>query len=112
MIRVRDKEAERIRLSMNEDSEQAITDAKYGFITGALKETYTEENQNTEMFTRIVDSIVTHKIWGFPIFFVFLYLMFECTFVFGEYPKEWIEWLVEQIASLAETFMPAGPLKI
>lgn len=111
VIRVCDKEAERIRLSMNEDSEQAITDAKYGFITGALKETYTEKNQNTEMFTRIVDSIVTHKIWGFPIFFVFLYLMFECTFVFGEYPKGWIEWLVEQIASLAETFMPAGPLK-
>lgn len=111
VIRVRDKEAERIRLSMNEGSEQAITDAKYGFITGALKETYTEKNQNTEMFTRIVDSIVTHKIWGFPIFFVFLYLMFECTFVFGEYPKGWIEWLVEQIASLAETFMPAGPLK-
>lgn len=111
VIRVRDKEAERIRLSMNEDSEQAITDAKYGFITGALKETYTEKNQNTEMFTRIVDSIVTHKIWGFPIFFVFLYLMFECTFVFGEYPKGWIEWLVEQIVSLAETFMPAGPLK-
>lgn len=111
VIRVRDKEAERIRLSMNEDSEQAITDAKYGFITGALKETYTEKNQNTEMFTRIVDSIVAHKIWGFPIFFVFLYLMFECTFVFGEYPKGWIEWLVEQIASLAETFMPAGPLK-
>lgn len=111
VIRVRDKEAERIRLSMNEDSEQAITDAKYGFITGALKETYTEKNQNTEMFTRIVDSIVTHKIWGFPIFFVFLYLMFECTFVFGEYPKGWIEWLVEQIALLAETFMPAGPLK-
>lgn len=111
VIRVRDKEAERIRLSMNEDSEQAITDAKYGFITGALKETYTEKNQNTEMFTRIVDSIVTHKIWGFPIFFVFLYLMFECTFVFGEYPKGWIEWLIEQIASLAETFMPAGPLK-
>ena len=111
VIRVRDKEAERIRLSMNEDSEQAITDAKYGFITGALKETYTEKNQNTEMFTRIVDSIVTHKKWGFPIFFVFLYLMFECTFVFGEYPKGWIEWLVEQIASLAETFMPAGPLK-
>lgn len=111
VIRVRDKEAERIRLSMNEDSEQAITDAKYGFITGALKETYTEKNQNTEMFTRIVDSIVAHKIWGFPIFFVFLYLMFECTFVFGEYPKGWIEWLVEQIASLAETFMPAGLLK-
>lgn len=68
VMRIRDKEAERIRLSMNEDSEQAIADAKYGFITGALKETFTEKNQDTEMFTRIVDSIVTHKIWGFPIF--------------------------------------------
>lgn len=111
VMKIRDREAERIRLSMNEDSEQAIADAKYGFITGALKETFTEKNQNTEMFTRIVDSIVTHKIWGFPIFFVFLYLMFECTFVFGEYPKEWIEWIVKQIAVLAETFIPAGPVK-
>ena len=111
IFHVRDKMSKRVQETMNEDCESAITDAKYGFITGALKETYTEKNQNTEMFTRIVDSIVTHKIWGFPIFFVFLYLMFECTFVFGEYPKGWIEWLVEQIASLAETFMPAGPLK-
>ena len=111
VMKIRDREAERIRLSMNEDSEQAIADAKYGFITGALKETLTEKNQNTEMFTRIVDSIVTHKIWGFPIFFVFLYLMFECTFVFGEYPKGWIEWIVKQIAVLAETFIPAGPVK-
>lgn len=111
VMKIRDREAERIRLSMNEDSEQAIADAKYGFITGALKETFTEKNQNTEMFTRIVDSIVTHKIWGFPIFFVFLYLMFECTFVFGEYPKGWIEWIVKQIAVLVETFIPAGPVK-
>lgn len=111
VMKIRDREAERIRLSMNEDSEQAIADAKYGFITGALKGTFTEKNQNTEMFTRIVDSIVTHKIWGFPIFFVFLYLMFECTFVFGEYPKGWIEWIVKQIAVLAETFIPAGPVK-
>lgn len=111
VMKIRDREAERIHLSMNEDSEQAIADAKYGFITGALKETFTEKNQNTEMFTRIVDSIVTHKIWGFPIFFVFLYLMFECTFVFGEYPKGWIEWIVKQIAVLAETFIPAGPVK-
>ncbi|WP_418829043.1 ferrous iron transport protein B [Phocaeicola sp.] len=111
VMKIRDREAERIRLSMNEDSEQAIADAKYGFITGALKETFTEKNQNTEMFTRIVDSIVTHRIWGFPIFFVFLYLMFECTFVFGEYPKGWIEWIVKQIAVLAETFIPVGPVK-
>lgn len=54
---------------MNEDSEQAITDAKYGFITGALKETFTDNHLEKEQTTRVIDSIVTHRIWGYPIFF-------------------------------------------
>lgn len=111
IIEIRNKEAERLKAVLNEDSEQAITDAKYGFISGALKETYTDNNQNTEMFTRIVDSIVTHRIWGFPIFFIFLYIMFEGTFVIGDYPMQAIEWLVGLISQAAESFMPEGPLK-
>ena len=111
IIRIRNEEAQRLYNVLNEDSEQAITNAKYGFISGALKETYTDINQNTEMFTRIVDSIVTHRIWGYPIFFIFLYIMFEATFVLGEYPMQGIEWLVGKIGELMETFMPAGALK-
>ena len=111
VLKIRDKEAERIRMVLNEDSEQAMTDAKYGFIAGALKETYTDNHQNTEMFTRIVDSIVTHRIWGFPIFFVFLYIMFEGTFVLGDYPMQAIEWLVGLLGETAGTYMPDGPLK-
>ena len=111
IIDIRNKEAQRLKAVMNEDSEQAITDAKYGFISGALKETYTDNNQDTEMFTRIVDSIVTHRIWGFPIFFIFLYIMFEGTFVIGDYPMQAIEWLVGVIAQATESLMPEGPLK-
>lgn len=111
ILRIKEQEVKRLRETINEDSEQAITDAKYGFITGALKETYTDNYQNTEMFTRIVDSIVTHKVWGYPIFFIFLYLMFECTFILGEYPKESIEWLVEQLGNAVNTYMPDGSFK-
>lgn len=111
ILRIKEQEVKRLRETINEDSEQAITDAKYGFITGALKETYTDNYQNTEMFTRIVDSIVTHKVWGYPIFFIFLYLMSECTFIFGEYPKEGIEWLVEQLGNAVNTYMPDGSFK-
>ena len=111
IIAIRDKESERLKQVLNEDSEQAITDAKYAFISGALKETYTEVNTNTEAFTRVVDSIVTHRIWGFPIFFAFLYVMFEATFVLGEYPKQWIEWLIELIGTGVNSFMSPGPLK-
>ena len=111
ILRIKEQEVKRLRETINEDSEQAITDAKYGFITGALKETYTDNYQNTEMFTRIVDSIVTHKVWSYPIFFIFLYLMFECTFIFGEYPQEGIEWLVEQLGNAVNTYMPDGSFK-
>ena len=111
ILQIRDREENRIKQSLGEDSEQAITDAKYGFITGALKETYTEKNPDPEVFTRIVDSIVTHKIWGFPIFFIFLYIMFECTFTLGAYPQAWIEWLVGQLGVLVQHSMPDGSLK-
>ena len=76
---------------MNEDCESAITDAKYGFISGALKETFTDNHLEQAQTTKVLDAIVTHRIWGYPIFFLFMYLMFEGTFVLGEYPMMGIE---------------------
>lgn len=111
ILEIRDKEAYNIGKTMSEDSEQAITDAKYGFISGALKETFTENEVEREQATRVIDSIVTHRIWGYPIFFLFLYIMFEGTFVLGEYPMMGIEWMVEQIGNWVSTYMPTGPLK-
>lgn len=111
IIAIRNKETLRIRKVMNEDSEQAITDAKYGFITGTLKETFTDNHLEKEQTTRVIDSIVTHRIWGYPIFFLFLYIMFEGTFVLGDYPMQGIEWLVDQLGNLIRNNMAEGPLK-
>lgn len=111
IIAIRDKETLNINKAINEDSEQAITDAKYGFIAGALKETFKKNDLEREQTTRVIDSIVTHRIWGYPIFFLFLYIMFEGTFVLGEYPMTGIEWLVEQFGKMVDAYMPHGPLK-
>ena len=108
---MRDKMAKRVQDTMNEDCESAITDAKYGFISGALKETFTDNHLEQAQTTKVLDSIVTHRIWGYPIFFLFMYLMFEGTFVLGEYPMMGIEWLVEQIGDLIRNNMTDGPLK-
>lgn len=108
---VRDKMAKRIQSTMNEDCESAITDAKYGFISGALKETFTDNHLEQAQTTKVLDAIVTHRIWGYPIFFLFMYLMFEGTFVIGEYPMMGIEWLVDQIGNLIRNNMSEGPLK-
>lgn len=111
ILDVRDREKQRIREVLNEDSEQAITDAKYGFISGALRETFVDNHQDKEHMTRVIDSIVTHRIWGFPVFFLFMFLMFEITFVLGAYPQGWIESLVAVIGDFISNNMSEGPLK-
>ena len=111
ILEVRDREKQRIREVMNEDSEQAITDAKYGFISGALRETFVDNHQDKERMTRVIDAIVTHRVWGFPIFFLFMFLMFEVTFVLGAYPQDWIESLVNVIGTFISNNMAEGPLK-
>ena len=111
ILEVRDREKQRIREVMNEDSAQAITDAKYGFISGALRETFVDNHQDKERMTRVMDAIVTHRVWGFPIFFLFMFLMFEVTFVLGAYPQDWIESLVNVIGTFISNNMAEGPLK-
>lgn len=111
ILEVRDREMKRLRNAINEDSEEAITDAKYGFIAGALRETYVDNHQNISRVTHTIDFFVTHRIWGYPIFFLFLYLMFEGTFVLGDYPMQGIEWLVGQLGNAVHEIMPEGPLK-
>ncbi len=111
IIDQRDKSIKNIHISLNEDSEAAVTNAKYGFISGALKETFTDNHLNIQQKTKILDSIFTHKVWGFPLFFLFMFLMFQLTFVLGEYPMEGIEWLVEQLGEFISGYMAEGPLK-
>ena len=54
---------------------------------------------------------MTHKLWGFPIFFFLMWLMFWCTFSLGAYPQEWIDTLVGWIGSGVDALLPAGPLR-
>lgn len=95
---------------MNEDSEQAITDAKYGFITGALKETFTDNHWKRTNNPRDRQYCDTSHL-GISYFFLFLYIMFEGTFVLGDYPMQGIEWLVDQLGNLIRNNMAEGPLK-
>ena len=95
---------------LREDPESAFTNARYGFIAGGLRETLSEKTTVSDT-TRILDTIVTNKYVGFPLFFVFMWVMFEATFTLGAYPMEWIEALVQVIGNFTRNTMPDGPLK-
>ncbi len=113
VLAVSDLETRRLESTLNEDSNTLVADAKYGFIAGALKETRTinPQRNNGKTVSESIDTFLTHKILGFPIFIVFLWVMFETTFVLGEYPKRGIDLLVRWIGSQINSFIPAGPLK-
>ena len=94
-----------------EKSETVVTDAKYGFIAGALNETYTENKIEERKKNREIDNIITHRLFGFPIFFLFMWLMFQATFTLGSYPMNWLNAGVSFLGSFIDTVMPAGALK-
>lgn len=111
ILSIRDKSVRNISTVMNEECESAITDAKYAFINGALKETYTESGLQKNQKTKLIDSVVAHKYLGFPLFFVIVFLMFQATFTLGQYPMDGIEWLVGYVSDFFKENMTDGALK-
>lgn len=109
---LRDKWVEHIEDVGTEDIGSAIASEKYGFISGALRETYIPgETPRYIKDTEMIDNIVTHKLFGFPIFLLIMWLMFWTTFEIGAYPMEWIEMGIEWLADFTRQVMPAGPIK-
>ncbi len=109
-LTLRDRLAQRVKKELGEDIETAVTGEKYGFISGALRETFTPAKDDRISTTTAIDAIVTHKLWGFPIFLLLMWLMFELTFKLGQYPMDWIEHGVEWLGRLVGRVMPDGPL--
>ena len=109
----RDRASVRVKEETGDDSETAIMDAKYGFINGALTEAgfRTGTKKDTYRTTHLIDNILSHKYWGFPIFFLLLFVMFQTTFSLGQYPMDWIEMGVDKLGEWIGSTLPDGPLR-
>ncbi|NDV94223.1 ferrous iron transport protein B [Dysgonomonas sp. 521] len=107
---LRDAEVRYIEETLKEDTESVLTNARYGFVAGGLKQTLKEKLVESDV-TRVIDAVVTNKYLGFPIFFLFMWIMFECTFRLGGYPMEWIESGVGALGDLVRGNMANGMLK-
>ncbi len=105
------EEIRRIESLYNEDSETVITDAKYGFISGALEETYKKRKKNVVKPSDKIDNILTNAFLGFPIFMISISLAFYGTFKIGAIPMHWIELLVAFVSQNLAKLMNDGMLK-
>jgi ferrous iron transport protein B len=106
-----EKEAQKLEKHFNESTETLFTDLKYGFVAGALRETLQPNQEEIRKHSQIIDTLLTHKVFGFPFFLLFMWTMFSVTFLLGSYPMQWIENGVEALSILIDNTMSAGPLK-
>lgn len=105
------KEIARLEKIYGDKSETVIADSKYGFINGALKETYKTKERDRHQLSHSIDVILTGKYLGLPIFFFLLWLMFQLTFTLGSYPAAWIDDGVAYLSFYVRGLMSEGPLR-
>ena len=105
-------ETRRLREELGETPESALTEAKYAFIAGALRETFVPANRSTApTLTDRLDSIACHRLLGFPIFFLVLAAMFYLTFTLGQYPMDWIDAGIGALTDTLRAGMSPGLLR-
>ena len=106
-------EASRERLAefYKDDTEMVLTDQRYGFIGGALKEVLKVSAKSKLDLSRQVDLFLTNRILGFPVFIFFIWAMFQLTFTVGAYPMEWIDAGVTWLGAVVTALLPVGLLQ-
>lgn len=96
----------------DEDPETVLTDAKYGFIDGALRETLDRKKQKkSKRKLKEIDDVLTHRFWGYPLFLFFMWVMFQTTFSLGSYPMDWIDAGFHILGNWLSEILPGGPLR-
>ena len=107
IIAARFEEQNRIKEILGTSAETAIVEAKYGFVQGALAETWEKGRQKrtNESVSEKIDAVVTNKWAAFPIFLLLLFIIFQATFTLGDYPVQWIQWCVDKLGEMFMSYM-------
>ncbi|MBN2160807.1 MAG: ferrous iron transport protein B [Spirochaetes bacterium] len=91
--------------------QKKIAEDRHAFVRGAFKETVTEREEEKKTVTDIIDSVVLNRIFGLPIFFIVMWLIFQLTFTIGEIPMGWIESFFTWLGGTAEALIPGEMLR-
>lgn len=105
------KEYARLEKLFTDPIETVITDVRYGFISGALKETMKAGKTERPRKTLALDNYLTSKYWGIPLFIFFMWLTFFMTFEVGGYPKRLMEEGIANLSGLLGNAIGPGILK-
>ncbi len=88
--------------------QQKETILRYQFINGILKETYKVDLNAAKGFRATLDKILTHKIFGYLIFFLILLTIFQAIYGWSEYPMDMIDGFFASATEWVKDTLPPG----
>lgn len=83
---------------------------RYQLIAQALKDVYTKDTSKATGLRYRLDSLLTHKVWGYVIFFAIMLLVFQSVFEWASIPMDWIDGLFAAINENLKNILPPGKL--
>ncbi|GIL21956.1 MAG: ferrous iron transport protein B [Bacteroidota bacterium] len=88
----------------------AETVMRYGFIQDLLNKVILKTSDpEWKKFSYKIDTVLTHKVWGYLIFFSVLFLIFQAIFAWAQIPMDFIDSTFAQLSSVLDEFFPEGP---
>lgn len=88
--------------------QQKETIIRYKFINDVLKETLTIDTANAKDLRTRLDRILTHKVWGYVIFFAILMLIFQAIYEWSSYPMDFIDETFASLSEWVKSTLPEG----
>ncbi len=93
------------------DAEIIVSEQRYGYIRGAVKEAVQIVRQPDFTMTETIDRFIMHPLLALPIFVLVLWSTFQVTFLLGEYPMRWLETFFLFLSRGVESVVGPGLLR-
>ena len=99
----------RLTNELDDAPEMLITEWRYGFISGLIKETTSNQAGDRISISDKIDRIILNRALGLPIFLLLMYLVFYLTFTVGGPPMDWIDAGFSWLGNAITTHWPGTP---
>ncbi len=103
-----DRSVEHLKGLFNDLPEIVVADRRYGFISGACQQTIKNTVELRHSTSDLIDTVVTHRVLGLPIFMLLMYIVFWLTFTLGEKPMEGLDWFFGWLSTAVGGLWPEG----
>lgn len=111
ILKLADDERRHLRQIIGDDAEVAIADRRYGFVSGACREAVSDIHLRRTDWSERVDAVVTNRVIGLPVFFLFMWVMFELVFRLGNPLMNLLDNFFVWLAVIVRDVIPPGSLQ-